>query len=700
MRSSILTAVACAMLVPRSGLAQHDALPNGHAPAASDSATTADALQRLSQLDDLGERRLPETGMPGALRIATPTGTMLARVDSFSKRRKGTPVTLRGVMLDPDRPPFDAVSFQLTTDGENALGVMWTPETTYELRLIEGNLITVPQAGQRFRCGCELGAHNHADHFRLSDGPVKTPEPLAVATRSASTLNNSGPPCFSYDARTITVLIPITPSVFESVVEPLGGIELYTEAAIELVNTNFINALSDARVVIADAYVDPDLEFDSGPLPPTSDLFLTNLASGNPGATARARRDETCADLVAAIASVTGAGGQAFVGVNGPGNGFSVTLPGFVFTFNALAHEIGHNLGANHEPGLGGPTFVPEARGWIFEDAIAGNPVATTMAVSTFNRIPQYSNPDVLRDGVATGVEGLADVENALQTTVPIASVYRERPVIPADLDCNNDGISDAQQIAQQPAIDMNFDGLIDGCQIAANPALDCDGNGLLDRSELIGQVVIELGSAEIPPGGTVDFNIPPLTLPTANGNATLVLDIAAEFEQSLFPNRFVQVSASNPPFEFPLPLLAQFPKSGSCESGAQIFQVINQFLYDRLRDDADGGQIAFLRVSASPDVPNPTICGTPISVSARLLVRTPVGLVNPASLDANADGILDSCACPADFNGDGSADSSDVRDVISAVDALDLMADVDTSGTIDFFDVISFLSLADAGCP
>ncbi|MEM1185326.1 MAG: reprolysin-like metallopeptidase [Planctomycetota bacterium] len=637
--------------------------------------------------------------MPDTLRITTPSGSMLARIESFSKRRKGTPVTLRGVMVGPDLLPLDTGSFQLTTDGENALGAMWTSEGTFELRLVDAELVAIPPMGERFRCRCELGAHNHASHLVLAQPQRLLTEPLTATAGSANTINNSGPPCFSYDSKTITVLIPITPSVFENVVEPLGGLGLYSEAAIELVNTNFINTLNESRVVIAEAYVDPDLEFDSGPIPPTSDLFLTNLAAGAPGEMARAKRDETCADLVAAIASITGAGGQAFIGVNGPGNGFSVTTPGFIFTFNALAHEIGHNLGANHEPGLGGPTFLPEARGWIFEDAISGNPTATTMGISTFNRIPQYSNPDVLRDGVATGVAGLADVENALQTTVPIASVYRERLTTPAELDCNNDGVFDAQQIAQQPAIDMNFDGLIDSCQIASDPSFDCDGNGLLDRSELIGQVAIDLGVAEIPPGGTVDFDIPPLTLPTSNGSATLLLTIGAEFDSAVFPDRFVQVSASNPPFDVPLPLLAQFPASGSCELGAQNLQVINSNLYGRLRDDADTGEIAFLRVSVSPDVPNPTSCGTPISVSARLFVRTPIGFINPASLDADADGILDVCDCPADFDGNGSADSSDVSAFIAAVNDLNITTDIDGSGIVDFFDLIDFLSLVDAGC-
>lgn len=52
---------------------------------------------------------------------------------------------------------------------------------------------------------------------------------------------------------------------------------------------------------------------------------------------------------------------------------------------------------------------------------------------------------------------------------------------------------------------------------------------------------------------------------------------------------------------------------------------------------------------------------------------------------------------CPADFNGDFAVN---VNDVLAAVTAINAGFDVDESGEADFFDVLAFLALHDAGCP
>lgn len=54
---------------------------------------------------------------------------------------------------------------------------------------------------------------------------------------------------------------------------------------------------------------------------------------------------------------------------------------------------------------------------------------------------------------------------------------------------------------------------------------------------------------------------------------------------------------------------------------------------------------------------------------------------------------------CPADFNGDGEANSRDVLAFLNAWNASDPRADCDGSGTIDTRDVTCFLNLWTAGC-
>ncbi len=51
--------------------------------------------------------------------------------------------------------------------------------------------------------------------------------------------------------------------------------------------------------------------------------------------------------------------------------------------------------------------------------------------------------------------------------------------------DCNNNGISDTVDIANNPSLDCNTNGSIDSCELAGNPGLDCNGNSVLDSCEI-----------------------------------------------------------------------------------------------------------------------------------------------------------------------------------------------------------------------
>jgi hypothetical protein len=54
---------------------------------------------------------------------------------------------------------------------------------------------------------------------------------------------------------------------------------------------------------------------------------------------------------------------------------------------------------------------------------------------------------------------------------------------------------------------------------------------------------------------------------------------------------------------------------------------------------------------------------------------------------------------CPADFNGDGSADFFDYLDFVAAFDAEDPSADFNEDGGVDFFDYLDFVAAFDVGC-
>lgn len=59
----------------------------------------------------------------------------------------------------------------------------------------------------------------------------------------------------------------------------------------------------------------------------------------------------------------------------------------------------------------------------------------------------------------------------------------------------------------------------------------------------------------------------------------------------------------------------------------------------------------------------------------------------------------IDDSVCVADFNSDGVLDLFDVLDFLEAYDAEDLDADIDQSGSVDVFDLFGFLGGFSVGC-
>ncbi len=67
---------------------------------------------------------------------------------------------------------------------------------------------------------------------------------------------------------------------------------------------------------------------------------------------------------------------------------------------------------------------------------------------------------------------------------------------------------------------------------------------------------------------------------------------------------------------------------------------------------------------------------------------------------NVNADGSLGGAACPADLNGDGILDLTDVQAFIAAFLAADPLADITGDGVLDLADVQAFIASFLAGCP
>lgn len=182
-------------------------------------------------------------------------------------------------------------------------------------------------------------------------------------------------------------------------------------------------------------------------------------------------RDSVAADVVSLwVNTLEVCGRAAFSIASGnypiPELAFSVVAWDCATGNYTFAHEIGHNQGCRHDrlhDNSDDGAFL-YSHGYFSP----GNTFRTIMGVrdagSTIPRIQYFSNPAVLYFGVPTGIaEGdSASADNAttiLNTAFNVANFRSSTPP-----DCNDNGLSDADDIAGGTSLDLNADGVPDEC--------------------------------------------------------------------------------------------------------------------------------------------------------------------------------------------------------------------------------------------
>ncbi len=156
-----------------------------------------------------------------------------------------------------------------------------------------------------------------------------------------------------------------------------------------------------------------------------SDLSAISLG-GAMSAMVEARRAALGADLVALVtgrASSSGGCGTAWMGPS-TSSAYSVSEHACLYAGQwSFAHEIGHNLGADHAPGDGSPVGASYARGY------RDGSIRTLMAYAVYGskpRILNFSSPAV-REPAVTGLptgSSLQDNARRLRETVAAVAAY------------------------------------------------------------------------------------------------------------------------------------------------------------------------------------------------------------------------------------------------------------------------------------
>ena len=206
-------------------------------------------------------------------------------------------------------------------------------------------------------------------------------------------------------------------------------------------------------------------------------------------------------------------------------------------------------------------------------------------------------------------------------------------------IDCNQNGVGDTLDISIGTSLDCDSDGRPDECQIDAassapggpyfcttDCATDCNANGLLDSCEAVTPHVFSSGAmSPFGTGSSQSFTIPspPLTL------ADVLVEVRC-YANLGGPDEYVDVRVNG------TPLWTLFVNDGDdCPEGAPTTGkiVIPQAVFNNLA--ASGAVLFELLPSSEVDTND---CDNP---STALIDVTVFG---PSALDADGNGVLDSC--------------------------------------------------------
>ena len=158
-------------------------------------------------------------------------------------------------------------------------------------------------------------------------------------------------------------------------------------------------------------------------------------------------RDQYNADIVVFIPQVTFTGGVAWLlnNENGFSNGshaFALSRVQQTASSYTVIHEIGHNMGCQHHKGQGGSGLFSYSYGWggITSENRKYSTIMTYESGShypdgqTYNRIPYFSDPDRIFEGVAIGDVNDGNNVLTLKKTKHVTSRYRVATADNADL--------------------------------------------------------------------------------------------------------------------------------------------------------------------------------------------------------------------------------------------------------------------------
>lgn len=275
-------------------------------------------------------------------------------------------------------------------------GLIYSPEAVYEI-VPRGNKHILVELNQEL--------------FPECGGEIKGDESFKNQSNGLSTVDSGD---------RIDVLVVYTTATKNF----LGGdaqAQTFSQQAIDATNTAYLNSKIRQRVRMVHAQEYLYTETSS------ASTDLSNLRN-NPEI--QALRNTHNADLVAMIGELQGVCGIGYLmGSNqqsgSPANGYSATARNCAVGNLSFAHELGHNMGSQHNPENGSGATYPFGYGHYVNGVFRTVMSYSDPCPNGCTRRPYFSNPEIFLSGFPTGIDNARDNARLINLTADVIANYR-----------------------------------------------------------------------------------------------------------------------------------------------------------------------------------------------------------------------------------------------------------------------------------
>lgn len=281
----------------------------------------------------------------------------------------------------------------LTFRKGHVAGLIYSPDAIYEI---------VPRGDKHFLVELD-GSAFPACGGEIKGEPPNSPETIAATTDSGDRID---------------VLVVYTPAS-KAILGGDAQAATHAQQAIDATNTAYINSKIRQRVRLVHAaeYVYTETASAS-----------TDLGNLRSNAGVQALRNTHNADMVAMIGEMQGVCGIGYL-MGGAGgnqnNAFTATARSCAVGNLSFAHELGHNMGSQHNPENGSNPTFPFGFGHYVNGSFRTVMSYVDPCPNGCTRVAYFSNPSVIFNGQPTGTFNARDNARSINNTADTIANYR-----------------------------------------------------------------------------------------------------------------------------------------------------------------------------------------------------------------------------------------------------------------------------------